>query len=124
MPTYDGERFSPPAPLALVTITNPVTQATLANVAMLIDSGADISVLPKAAAESLALPLGDGAYEVLAYDNSVSEQPSVRADVVFLRRKYKGQFLVLDQEVGVLGRDILNHVSLLLDGPNLTWEPR
>lgn len=30
-------------------------------------------------------------------------------------------FLITDQEVGILGRDVLNHISLLLDGPQLFW---
>jgi hypothetical protein len=29
---------------------------------------------------------------------------------------------VVDQEVGVLGRNILNAVALLLDGPHQTWK--
>lgn len=32
-----------------------------------------------------------------------------------------GQLLVIDQEVGILGRNILNTVALLLDGPQQTW---
>jgi hypothetical protein len=63
-------------------------------------------------------------YEVMAYDNTVRECPAVRAEVVFLRKRFKGQFLVLDQEVGVLGRDVLNHVLLILDGPHREWDSR
>jgi hypothetical protein len=37
---------------------------------------------------------------------------------------FSGRFLLIDQEVGVLGRDILNHVCIILDGPNLRWEER
>ena len=122
MPTYDGQRFSPPAPVAPVTVTNPDTGATLSSVGMLIDTGADISVLPESAAESLALPAGDRAYEVMGYDNTVRERHSVRATLMFSRRRFTGQFLVLDQEVGVLGRDVLNHFALILDGPNERWD--
>jgi len=34
---------------------------------------------------------------------------------------FRGRFLMIDQNWGVVGRDILNLVSLLLDGPRLTW---
>src|SRR4051794_18465058 len=115
MPTYDGQHFSPPAPVATVSVMNPDTGATLSSVGMLIDTGADISVLPESAVESLVLPAGDRAYEVMGYDNSVRERPSVRATLVFSRRRFTGQFLVLDQEVGVLGSDVLNHFVLALD---------
>jgi len=30
--------------------------------------------------------------------------------------------LLTDAEVGVIGRDILNHLRLLLDGPAMNWE--
>jgi hypothetical protein len=124
MATYDRQRFSPPAPIATVSITNRETKATLTEVGMLIDSGADISVLPETSVHALALPVGDSAYEVMAYDNTVLDCQVVGAEVVFLRKRFKGQFLVLDQEVGVLGRDVLNHVVLVLDGPRLEWDSR
>lgn len=38
-----------------------------------------------------------------------------------LGRTFRGQFLVIDEEVGVLGRNILNALALLLDGPQQTW---
>jgi hypothetical protein len=42
-------------------------------------------------------------------------------DLLFLRRAFKGRFLVINQQWGLLGRDVLNHVSILFDGPNLSW---
>jgi len=124
MPDYDGQLFSPPAPTANISIKNPDTGSTLNGVSVLLDTGADISVLPKSVVDALGLPVGESSYEVMAYDNSVSEHPAVRAEVVFLHKRFKGQFLVLDQGVGVLGRDVLNHVLLILDGPNLEWDSR
>jgi hypothetical protein len=38
-----------------------------------------------------------------------------------LGRAFRGQFLVIDQQAGILGRNILNNLALLLDGPQLTW---
>jgi hypothetical protein len=38
-----------------------------------------------------------------------------------LGRTFRGQFLVTDQPVGILGRNILNSLALLLDGPRQTW---
>lgn len=40
----------------------------------------------------------------------------------FLNKTFRGRFLLIDQDWGVLGRDILNLISLLLDGPNLNWK--
>ena len=124
MPKYDGQRFSPPAPTGIVNIWNPNTGSTLSGVSMLLDTGADISVLPRSAVDALELPTADNTYDLMAYDNTVRECPAVRAEIVFLRKRFKGQFLVIDQELGVLGRDVLNHVLLVLDGPHLKWEPQ
>jgi hypothetical protein len=41
-----------------------------------------------------------------------------------MRGHFKGQFIVLDQDDGVLGRNILNHFIVTLDGPSLEWEVR
>lgn len=46
MPEYDAENFEPPAPVAYVTLRNPATGVLLSDVPMLIDTGADITLLP------------------------------------------------------------------------------
>lgn len=125
MPTYDDTLFNPPAPLARVTLRNPEADTSIPDVPMLIDSGADVTLVPK----QLALQLGikvdpDIGYEVMGFDGRKSVAPVVTLDLVFLKRVFKGRFLVSDQECGVLGRDVLNHVPLVLDGPQLTWDER
>ena len=124
MTAYDGERYSPAAAVATVSVRDLASGATVDEVSMLLDSGADISALPKAVVDALALSVGDRAYEVMAYDNSARECPTVGAEVVFMRGHFKGQFIVLDQDVGVLGRNILNHLVVTLDGPRLEWNVR
>ena len=116
MPAYDRERYSPAAAVATVSVRDLASGATVDEVSMLLDSGADISALPKAVVDALALPVGDRAYEVMAYDNTVRECPNLSAEVVFMRGHFKGRFIVLDQDVGVLGRNILNHLVVTLDG--------
>lgn len=124
MPAYDRVRFSPAAAVTTVAVRNLDTGATLDNISMLLDSGADISALPKSVVDALSLESADRSYEVMAYDNSVRECRAVRAEVVFARGHFKGQFVVIDQEVGVLGRNILNHFVVTLDGPHLEWNVR
>ena len=41
--------------------------------------------------------------------------------MLFLRRAFRGRYLVIETERGILGRDILNHVTVLLDGPQQQW---
>ncbi len=123
MTAYDDSRFSPPAPLALVTLRNPESGAVQANVPMLLDTGADVSLLPQSAISALgSTATSDRHYELVGFDGSKSVAPVVRAELIFLERTFRGQFLIIEQDWGILGRNILNSVSLLLDGPRLTWE--
>lgn len=123
MPAYDGDLFSPPAPVATVTLRNPATGAVIADVRMLLDTGADVTLLPQTAVEQLGVNAdASGGYELMGFDGRVSTTRAVSVDLLFLRRAFKGRFLLIDQGWGIIGRDILNHVSLLFDGAGLRWE--
>jgi hypothetical protein len=107
MPAYDRTLFDPSAPLAKVTIRHPLSGATISDVPMLLDTGIN----------------GDPSegYELKGFDGNVSVARVVEVDLLFLRRAFKGRFLLIDQEWGLIGRDVLNHVSLLFDGVHLEW---
>ncbi len=89
---------------------------------MLIDSSADATLLPRSAVTSFGLEETGERYQLVGFDGTISESEAVRANVVFLRRNFRGRYLMTDAEVGVIGRDILNHLRLLLDGPAMSWE--
>lgn len=123
MPAYDSARFDPPAPLARVTLRNPTTGATWSDVPMLLDSGADVTLVPHQSIQELDLAtIPDRHYELLSFDGSTSIASAIRLELIFLDRTFRGQFLVIEQEWGIMGRNILNSVILLLDGPPLTWD--
>jgi Retroviral aspartyl protease len=122
MPAYDGNLFHPPAPLARVVLRNPQNKETIPGVALLIDSGADVTLIPQSALTQVGISLAAAeTYELQIFDRHISRAHSVILELVFLNRTFRGKFLVIDQECGILGRDILNDVSVVLDGPNLTW---
>lgn len=122
MPAYDVRLFSPPAPLAKVILRNPSTGATVPNAPMLLDSGADVTLVPRACVGLLDLDIESSeGYELTGFDGRTSVAQAVQLDLVFLRRTFKGRYLLLDQEWGLMGRDVLNHLSLRFDGPGLTW---
>ena len=123
MPTYDDRLFNPPAPLARVTLRKPGTGETVSDVPMLIDSGADVTLIPQQSLMRLGVKVDpDVGYEVTGFDGRRSIAQVVTLDLVFLKRVFKGKFLVSDQEWGILGRDVVNHVAVVLDGPRLAWE--
>jgi hypothetical protein len=61
---------------------------------------------------------------MVAFDGTINESEAVRAVLLFLNKTFRGRFLQLDSEVGIMGRNILNRLRLLLDGPALNWEER
>lgn len=122
MPNYDSTLFQPPAPLARVVLQNPLDGATLTDVPMLIDSGADVSLIPRICAEQLgALIETEKSFELMSFDGLVSRTVAAQVNLIFLNRTFRGFYLLTEQEWGVLGRDILNFLALLMDGPHLTW---
>ena len=62
MPAYDGSRFDPPAPLAAVTLRNQDNDKTVVAVPMLLDTGADVTLIPGSFLEPLALAV-DGKWQ-------------------------------------------------------------
>ncbi|MDT5294592.1 MAG: hypothetical protein QOJ76_1472 [Acidobacteriota bacterium] len=92
MSDYDPSRFSPPAPVALVTLRNPESGATEEQVAMLLDTGADVTLLPRAAVRQLGLSFSMNDYELLGFEGRSGSARAVRAEMVFLGLTFRGQF--------------------------------
>lgn len=123
MPEYNFELFDPPAPVAHVTLRNPATGALLSGVPMLIDTGADITLLPIEAVEQIGVePENNEVFEVQGFDGEIRMVEVAKLELFFLDKKFGGEFLLVDRALGILGRNVLNNLRLVLDGPRGTWE--
>src|SRR5712692_1234462 len=108
MPAYDARQFDPPAPLARITLRIPNNGATLSGVPMLLDSGADVTLVQRSSVDQLGAILDPiTRYEVYAFDGTVTFAQVVELDLVFLNRSFRGRFLLTDEDVGILGRNVL-----------------
>jgi hypothetical protein len=122
MPTYDTERASPPAPFALVTLRNPHHRKSVVDVPMLLDTGADVSLIPLLVVEALEIvTMSAEGIRLVGFDGTASASATALVEMRFLEKTFRGEFLIVDGTYGIMGRDILNLVCLTFDGPNLTW---
>jgi hypothetical protein len=125
MPSYDSKQFNPPAPVAYVTLRTSETLIQVSDVPMLLDTGADVTLIPQSVLPSLEITLSaENRYELTGFDGSKSLASVVQLDPIFGRKTFRGRLLVIDQPLGILGRNILNATTILFDGPKLNWKEK
>ena len=119
MPSYDTDSALP-APFAQVLLRNPNTGAECL-VRMLIDTGADVTLIPRAAAAQIGCQ-SQATHSLSGFDGTTGNYDEVFMEMIFLNKSFKGKYLTIDQETGFVGRNILNYLVLTFDGPRLVWE--
>lgn len=115
---YDQQHYSPPAPVIPIAITAPGRTRATRVLAALIDSGADATLLPVNLLEDIgARAVG---YATLV---GISDQPHL-AEVYVVNVEigahvlYAMRVLAMPPDsADVLGRDVLNHLTITLNGP-------
>ena len=121
MPAYDVVTYDPPAPLARVTLRGP-SGATVPDVPLMIDTGADTTLLPANAVARLGVRADPAlACELIGFDGNRTTAQAVDLEMLFLRKAFRGRYLLIDRDQGILGRDVLASLVLLLDGPAGEW---
>ncbi len=112
-------KLEPPAPLLEIVLSNP-SGLTVPSTAVeaLIDSGADITVIPRRFVEQLQLKLIDQ-LPVAGYEGSGSERlVDVYSAKVVIQNvgEYVIRVLPSNDNLVLLGRDIINYWDLFLHG--------
>ena len=123
---YDQQNFNPPAPVMEVSLSIPGKQPQLQSVILkspaLLDSGADITVIPEQVVQQLQLKYVD---EITAsgYDGVPKQAFIYSVKLIF---DDLGSFIVRaiasNNDHVLIGRDILNKWSLLLEGRRKIFE--
>ncbi len=108
--------------MALVNVRSIAAGITIPNIPMLLDTGADVSLLPRQAITPL-LETSDEfrQYELEGFDGTKSMAAAVSLELQLHGKTFRGQFLVVDGKYGILGRNVLNSLVILFDGPALLW---
>jgi predicted aspartyl protease len=106
--------FRPPAPVLNVRVGAPGQEPMLGLVA-LVDSGADLSVLPLAAAQALALP--QISTTRIRGVTGVEERTAVHAATFEVAGTSVLAEVVGWGDEAIIGRDVLRRFVLELDGP-------
>ena len=88
---------------------------------MLIDSGSDATLVPRQIVDALSIVTTQETLAVELVNGERSALQVVRMQMKWDRYTVNGEFLVTDGDFGIIGRDILNRVRLLLNGPAQTW---
>lgn len=121
MPIYD-ESFMPPAPIAKIALRNIETGERIKEISVLLDTGADISLLPLPAIEKLQINSSGEKINLIGFNESQITSEIYNLQIIFLGKRISGGYCVTENETGILGRDVLNEFSIIFDGKNLEWK--
>jgi hypothetical protein len=118
-----NRQVEPPAPFIHVALRGPGAASSLDNLAAQIDTAADRTVIPGGLVSRLGLiPLDE--LPVAGFGGNVLLVPTYLVEVTVRGQPPRHvEVLAHEGETHILlGRDILNHHRLLLDGPGLALE--
>jgi hypothetical protein len=115
--------IDPPAPFLYVTLTNPATSASRANVPAQVDCAADRTVLPATVVQDLELqPVGEIDVAGLGGDVRRMHLYGVGLGIHDLAPRMVKVVGSEGEPWILLGRDVLNGYRVVLDGPQQALE--
>jgi predicted aspartyl protease len=112
---YDQGK-APPAPVLPLLVAAPGSRESIL-VSSLLDTGADCTLVPAEIARRLHLPLVDR-ITVEGLGGAVRRAPVHAALIYLAGLRCLTRVIAFDSEA-IIGRDLLNRLPLLLDGPRL-----
>ncbi|HVT81868.1 MAG TPA: hypothetical protein VHM90_14575 [Phycisphaerae bacterium] len=115
---YSDEFSSPPALILPVEVHAPRRVDAGMSCRGKVDTAADLSVLPRQCIKHLKLV----AFNTLSIRQTGRQEWSYLVEIVVEGRRYSVEAITHDRPYILLGRDILNDVKLIADGPSEVFE--
>jgi predicted aspartyl protease len=117
-------QIDPPAPFLNIIVRHPYRPEQSRISPAKLDTGADLSAIPQAVADELALlPVQTITAESFDGTRTTLDTYAVTIEIAQVRFRYIEVILIPEDHV-LLGRDILNHFYAHLNGPALTFDLR
>jgi len=118
-----NRQVTPPAPFVHVTLRRPDGTGDLSDWPAQLDTGADRSVIPRRVADELGLTqLREVSVARLGGDGMPMPTFLIQATIRQMRPLTVEMLASPGEPYVLLGRDVLNHYRIVLDGPQLAFE--
>ncbi len=113
--------LDPPAPFLPITVAHPMRPNAVQSALAQVDTGSDITAIPASQVQALNLSERH-LLRVVGYDNQPATIPTYDAMIEIAHLRLRLQVVAISADDALIGRDALNLLRLLLDGPALTLE--
>lgn len=109
------------APFAWIHVIDRVSGLREDDVPMLLDTGADVTLLPRRPSFGREIPYVGKTYKVDDVGGGRRELPAINVTLSIETIVINSLCLVDDRQEGLLGRNVLNLFRVELDARNKTW---
>lgn len=111
-----------PGPEALLEVQNPSDASQKCQIVGVLDTGAKMTVIPEDAIASIGNLVSSTVIVREASGNMLSAKKYFVNLTIDEYKFNEVEVVALPRNYAIIGRDILNNLKIILDGPNLTWQ--
>lgn len=120
---YDDTTLDPPGPMVNVTVRPPGCAEPTWKTLGQLDTGADVTLIPASVADELQLAPEEYHIIMAGYDNAETERMAYFVDLEIAGHTLESvEVVAVPTDTVLVGRDVLNHFIVTLNGKTLTFE--